>query len=77
MNEIHAITWPVVDAKLRNTLANGLDVAGVAKREPTDTDVDSSSRFAVAQACEPARVMLRLTDLDHKAYVSYGIRQEM
>jgi hypothetical protein len=76
MNEIHAISRPVVDAKLRNTLANRLDVARVAKREPTDTNVDSSSRLAVAQACEPVGVILRLTDLDHKVYVSYGIQPE-
>src|SRR5207245_2058993 len=72
-DEVDPVTWAIIDAKLRHTFADRLDVAGVAKREAIYPDLDPCPGSAVPQIAEPYRKHLGLADCNHKyLHVSYG-----
>jgi len=55
----------VIDSQLRDALANGFGIAGVAERQAPDADVNASPGDSVSQTSEPFGVSLSLLDLDH------------
>ena len=67
---IHPVTGPIVDAHLRNTGAQGLDITRNAVRQTVNPGQNTRSRLNVGQAVYPFRESVGLADLDHECIVS-------
>jgi hypothetical protein len=64
LNEIDAISRPVVDPQLRHTRANRLHVARIASGEALDANMDPRSRPEIPKSGEPGRELRRLPKLN-------------
>jgi hypothetical protein len=47
LNVVHPVTGTIVDAKFRHALTNGLNVAGVAEREPPYPNLNARPYLAI------------------------------
>jgi hypothetical protein len=63
-DEVHAVTWTVVDPQFRHAGTDRLHIAGIAKRESTDVDRDPGTGVTIPQASEPRSECLGLPNLD-------------
>lgn len=62
----------MIDPQLRHAIAHRLGIAGVAKRQAPDADVDAGSGDSVSQSRKPFGVGFGLLDLDHLAMYPVG-----
>lgn len=61
---IDSVTRPVVDAQFADAFADRFDIAKVAEREPTNTNLNVCSGLFVARFTPPACEEVSLSDLD-------------
>ena len=74
LNEIHPVTWPLVDLQLRDTFANRFDSAEVAERQAPDSDVHADTCGSIFHRGEPLFVFGCLANFDNGESGSHGIR---
>jgi len=64
-NEIHPVSWSIVDAQLGDPTPNGPHVSGVSQGQAAQAYIDASSRSTVSELSEPDLISLGLPNLDH------------
>jgi hypothetical protein len=68
---VEPVTWPVVDAHLTDSAADGLRIARIAVFEPTDARNDAAFGAVVAQIRQPRCENDRAADFDPVSAFSY------
>jgi len=68
LDDIDPVARSVIDAYLADAVADMLDVAEIAEREPADPDIDARDGRPIAERRQPAAERFTLGNLVHAAH---------